>query len=264
MKKMFTLLLILYSFFISGSSYQDKQVYNNDEFYAKISKYKSFNPDKYNLYLTEYNKDNNIIYTLNKINHPTFLSSTLMFPSFSFDGGLFVNKSYYLSNNYIPNNLVPVTVNKITRKGETMLGDKIALKNLKELFNDASKNGINLTVFSAYRSYHKQQTIYQTTTNIEYVAKPGYSEHQTGLAFDIATITTGLSKHFETTTEYLYLSSNAYKYGFIERYPKAKEHITLYPYESWHYRYVGKDIAKIIYDENLTLEEYIYKYVELI
>lgn len=263
MKKFYLILLLFINILITTSSTNNQNNINNLDFYQEISKYESFDKNKYNLYLQEYEIDKNIIYVLNKVNYPNFFSTEIVNASFEFNGGIFINKNYRLEKDYIPNNLVPITVNKIMRKGETMQANKNASIALTKLFNDAKKHHIKLTVFSAYRSYYKQELIYQNTIDKSYVALPGHSEHQTGLAFDISTLDAGLSNHFENSIEYLYLNNNAYKFGFIERYPKDKKEITNYPAEPWHYRYVGIDIAKIIYDEKLTLEEYIYKYVEL-
>ena len=91
-----------------------------------------------------------------------------------------------------------------------------------------------------------------------YSARPGYSEHQTGLCTDINTV----DSSFANTKEAKWLADNSYKYGFILRFPKGKEDITGYKYEPWHYRYVGEETAKIIYDEDLTLEEYYAYYIE--
>ena len=93
-------------------------------------------------------------------------------------------------------------------------------------------------------------------------AKPGHSEHQTGLAVDVEG-----SNHdyddFENSKEFAWMKKNAHLFGFILRYPEGKTTITGFKYEPWHYRYVGKDVAKIIYEENLTLEEYYDKYINL-
>ena len=89
-----------------------------------------------------------------------------------------------------------------------------------------------------------------------YSARPGHSEHQLGYAVDINTV----QEKFKNTKEYAFLKDNAYKYGFIERYKEGKEFITGYGYEPWHYRYVGIDAAKIIYENDLTLEEYLLLY----
>ena len=87
----------------------------------------------------------------------------------------------------------------------------------------------------------------------KYVAKPGYSEHQTGLSFDIGSRKVNV---FANSKEYLWMLDNAYKYGFILRFKKKYENITGFRNEPWHYRYVGKDIAKYIYENDMTLEEY--------
>ena len=91
--------------------------------------------------------------------------------------------------------------------------------------------------------------------------RAGYSEHQTGLALDIVTYGASMDT-FENTDEFKWLSDNAYKYGFILRYPKGKEKLTGYSYESWHYRYVGKDVAKKIHDLDITYDEYYAYYIE--
>ena len=131
------------------------------------------------------------------------------------------------------------------------------------MFKDAKRKNLDLTVFSAYRSFYKQHSIYNLSSDKSFVAIPGTSEHQTGMAVDISTKDTGLSIHFENTDEFLFLKENSYKYGFILRYPKDLISITGYPYESWHYRYVGVELATFLHDFNLTLEEYLYMYVEL-
>ena len=133
---------------------------------------------------------------------------------------------------------------------------------------DALKKGINLMVGSGYRSYDYQQVIwdhYVESKGLEeakkFVAIPGSSEHQTGLAFDVAFIRNNEYSliALETDPEIKWLLKNAYKYGFILRYPKDKENITGYSYEPWHYRFVGIKLAKMLYKNNLTLEEYYKK-----
>ena len=90
------------------------------------------------------------------------------------------------------------------------------------------------------------------------VAPAHYSEHETGLAVDIVAVTNQrLDATQENARENIWLQENCYKYGFILRYPKGKEEITGFSYESWHFRYVGKAAAKEIYDKGITLEEYL-------
>jgi LAS superfamily LD-carboxypeptidase LdcB len=94
---------------------------------------------------------------------------------------------------------------------------------------------------------------YGQSTADTFSARPGHSEHQTGLAIDVNSI----DDSFAATPESAWLASNAHRYGFIIRYPKGKEHITGYKYESWHIRYLGVDTATAVYNSGLTLEEYL-------
>ncbi|EGQ25112.1 serine-type D-Ala-D-Ala carboxypeptidase [Sporosarcina newyorkensis 2681] len=136
-----------------------------------------------------------------------------------------------------------------------------------EMAAAAATSGINLQAFSTYRSYDYQVTLYNRYVERDgreaadrYSARPGYSEHQTGLAFDIGEV--NHEKHWASTsfgdTEAAkWLGANANQYGFILRYPEGKENITGYMHESWHYRYVGKEKAEQIFKRNITLEEYL-------
>lgn len=173
-----------------------------------------------------------------------------------------VNKNRCLSPSYIPNNLVKL---KTTYAFEDKYLRKEAAEALEKLIIDSKKLNFDLVVVSAYRSYDYQQKLYHQYVKEkgqEYAdacsARPGHSEHQTGLSFDIM----GSNKDydlFEEAIEFPWMKNNAYKYGFILRYPKGKEHITGFKYEPWHYRYVGKLVAKEIFLQQLTLEEYYEK-----
>lgn len=140
------------------------------------------------------------------------------------------------------------------------------LEAFNQMKSDAKEEGIILNIRSGFRSYETQETLYNNyiaRDGLEkasrYSAKPGYSEHQTGLAIDITTedTTTSIGDWFNDTKQAEWLYNNAYKYGFILRYPKGKEHITGYKYESWHYRYVGIEHSKNFAMNDLTLEEYL-------
>lgn len=169
-----------------------------------------------------------------------------------------VNKDHPQDKNYIPNNLTVVhTVDFIKRDNEIMYLEQKTFESYLNLYNDALNHNLKLTIFSGYRSYEKQTTIWNKNPNEYYVAKPGYSEHQTGLALDISRRDIGLTTNFMNTEEYTYLLNNAHKFGFINRYPINKEQITGYLFEPWHFRYVGIDVATTIYTNNLTLEEYL-------
>lgn len=126
---------------------------------------------------------------------------------------------------------------------------------------DAQSIGLNLYISSGYRSYTYQENLYNSYVNRDgkeladtYSARPGHSEHQTGLAFDLNTI----DDSFANTAEGQWVKDNCQKYGLILRYPKGKENITGYQYESWHLRYVGKELAQKLYNNGdwITLEEY--------
>lgn len=158
---------------------------------------------------------------------------------------LIVNKSYPLPKDYRPDNdeLTPETSNAF-----------------EKMRVDAQAEGLNLYISSGFRSYEYQAQLYQRYADRDgyekadtYSARAGYSEHQTGLAFDLNTI----DDSFANTPEGKWIAENCWKYGFILRYPKGKEAQTGYQYEPWHLRYLGEDMAKKVYDSGLCLEEYL-------
>ncbi|ELY0462509.1 D-alanyl-D-alanine carboxypeptidase family protein [Listeria innocua] len=177
------------------------------------------------------------------------------------------NKDYSLQPTYTPPDLVRpnVTFSFGNEQVEKAQLRKEAGTALEEMFKAADKDGKKLFAVSGYRSYKRQQEVFQAEVNSkgdkkarEAVAYPGTSEHQTGLAMDISSENQSyeLTEAFGTTPEGKWLEENAHNYGFILRYMKGREDITKYQYESWHYRYVGKDAATIIYKNNWTLEEF--------
>ncbi|MEG0134058.1 MAG: M15 family metallopeptidase [Clostridium sp.] len=185
---------------------------------------------------------------------------------------LLANKENQLKDDFVPENLTKIDFIEFPRmyaSHENQM-DKEAVEALRVLIENAKAQGIRYYGASGYRSYESQEGIYNSNVQTfglehasKYVAKPGTSEHQTGLAIDItneAGIRDGLVESFAETVEGKWLANNAYIYGFIVRYPNGKEDITGYAYEPWHIRYVGKDIAMEITEENLTLEEYIGLY----
>ncbi|GAA0092258.1 M15 family metallopeptidase [Paraclostridium bifermentans] len=175
---------------------------------------------------------------------------------------LLVNREHGLSKKYIPENLsipnIPFTA-EVDDKEKYVA--EIIVKPLEELIDTAKKEGIILFGNSGYRSYKLQKNTYDKRVKSKgkeladaYVAKPGFSEHQTGLCIDV----TNKDRYFvEGTKEADWLEKNAYRFGFIIRYPKGKKSITNINHEPWHIRYVGKKSAKYIYDEKITLEEYL-------
>lgn len=152
--------------------------------------------------------------------------------------------------------------------------DKRAYPDLQEMMDDARAQGLSPIICSSYRTSEKQETLFDNETKrylaqgytqeaaekeaAKWVAVPGTSEHQTGLAVDIvAQDYQILDKKQEETAEQRWLMANSYKYGFILRYPTDKSDITGISYEPWHYRYVGREAAKEIYEKGICLEEYL-------
>lgn len=175
---------------------------------------------------------------------------------------ILVNKYNYVTEDYIPENLQPLDTS-YARSGMKLVD--IAKEAFESMSKNAKKEGMNIIAMSSYRSYDYQVNLYNNYVKTDgkeaadtYSARPGYSEHQTGLAVDVYNLELPYTS-FEETEEFNWMQENAYKYGFILRFPKDKVDITGYQYEAWHYRYVGKEVAKYIHNHNITLEEYIAK-----
>lgn len=172
---------------------------------------------------------------------------------------ILVNKYYYLTKDYVPDNLEEIDV-KYALKGMQLVS--YAKDAFEKLSAAAAKEKLNIIAMSTYRSYTYQVNLYDKYVKEDgkekadtYSGRPGHSEHQSGLAVDVYNKKT-LYTNFESTKEFTWMQNHAHEYGFILRFPKGKEKETGYQYESWHYRYVGVDIAKYIHDNNITLEEY--------
>lgn len=173
-----------------------------------------------------------------------------------------VNKNNQLKANYIPNDLESISL-KYSNADKYLRS--IAKKQFEKLSSDALNLGYKIIAVSAYRDYYYQNELfnyYVEEKGLDYAlncsAKPGHSEHQTGLAVDVEGSNNNYN-NFIDTKEYTWMKNNAYKYGFILRYPKGKEHITGFKFEPWHYRYVGVNLATYLHNNNLTLEEYLEK-----
>ena len=180
-----------------------------------------------------------------------------------------VNKENMLSIDYIPKNLYIVDNNENNFRNYLIDNIKPMLRievkpYIEKLIYDANNNGINIIVDSAFRSGNYQQMILDKVISekgneaYKLVALPGTSEHQTGLAVDFAIYENGIYNDDikEDDKEAIWLKDNAWKYGFILRYPKGKEDITGFNFEPWHYRFVGLELAFELYQTNQTLEEY--------
>ncbi len=265
----FIIFLISLCFILSGCQKQqlviNKPIIPND-FKVKLESFRTYDQKYLHQYYYSYLDNNSLILALNNINYPDFYNYQIKKPALLINETILVNRKFYLEKNYVPDNLTKVTsVCYVKRSNEIMMLNEEALKMYQEMEKVAKQNNINLLLFSAYRSYQKQQSLWTPSrlTDDEYLALPGFSEHQTGLAIDIGTTYSGLTSSFENTQAFQFLKTEAHKFGFILRYPQDKIKITGYAYEPWHFRYVGKEIAATIWSENLTLEEYFYHYLEL-
>lgn len=234
-----------------------------DEHIIDFFKQDYFIFDNLEKYLSYY-KDNNSL-SLNKVislvnvksiyNHYDNTNET------NVDEGILmlVNKYTYLPEDYNPSDIVDVK--NWYCYGENKLKEE-AYQKFIDLFNAAKEADMKIILSSGYRNYSEQKETYDNFVDRygekkadTLAARPGFSEHETGLALDITT-GSATKDTFETTEEFTWLQENAYKFGFILRYPKDKEDITGYAYESWHYRYVGTEVAKKIHDLNITYDEY--------
>lgn len=169
---------------------------------------------------------------------------------------ILVNKFYSLDKDYEPEDLVKIE-SDYTSWGGYLKRD--AYDAFKEMVDAAYEDDITLYSVSPYRSYQTQDGLYENYASYDgyeeadtYSARPGYSEHQTGLAVDI----NSTDDSFAYTSEAKWLFKNAYKYGFILRFSKKGQTLTGFRSEPWHYRYVGEEIATYIYEHGITFEEY--------
>ena len=188
---------------------------------------------------------------------------------------MLVNKTHPLSSTYEPTGTIKV---KDVRQNETrnLLLDRTAEMALEAMFIEMRAAGFkNVFVTSAYRSYSYQNTIFENYITQEqksgslsreqamekvlrYSAAPGTSEHQTGLCVDLMTYSMGeLDESFANDPVYDWLLENAWKFGFILRFPADKTDLTTFKYESWHFRFVGRTAAAEMYASGQCLEEYL-------
>lgn len=172
---------------------------------------------------------------------------------------ILVNKHNYLTEDYVPENLENINSSYALSNMKMVSEAKNAFENLSKA---AAKQNLKVIAMSTYRSYEYQVDLYNRYVKTDgkeaadtYSGRPGNSEHQTGLAVDVYNVKESYT-NFEKTKEYTWMQDNAYKYGFILRFPKDKENETGYEFESWHYRYVGLEAAKYIKEHNISFEEY--------
>ncbi len=240
-----------------------KKIRYLEEFYS-ISYAKLENYDRYIQYMDNSREDEEttVLHVNLDLDKEDYEDSVEV-KNFSID--MFVNKHHGLSKKFKVDDLVTIN-KKYTVTNDKVQANNEAYQAFIKMQKDAEKEDMHILVNSCYRSYEDQeqtwatyQKLYGDNYVLRYVAKPGYSEHQTGLGFDLASTTSNI---FAESKESKWLFDNSYKYGFIYRYPKGLESITGYNYESWHYRYVGKEIAKYIEDHNITFDEYYIKFLD--
>lgn len=240
---------------VTEFSKREKIKYLEEFFVVPYAKLKNY--DRYVQYSDETGEDEEltVLYINLDLDKEDYTDSYLV-SDFSID--MLVNKHRSLSEDFTSNDLI--TIPSDYASSDDFQCSHIAFNAFKEMSEAASNEGYSLIINSAYRSYQDQVDLsdvylksYGQNYVDKYVAKPGYSEHQTGLAFDIGSRNVNV---FANSKEYVWMQENAYKYGFIQRFTKKYEFMTGFRAEPWHYRYVGKDVAKVIYDEDITLEEY--------
>ena len=233
-----------------------------------VSKNKNFYPERFTRYINYHIKKpdysmEDVICTVNMGLDSSFYENIdeIVDP---YELLVLVNKYNKLPAGFAQAGLVEVDRAYRSNDGKQYLLTAVTYENYKLMADAAKADGLSMQIVSAYRTESYQRGLYNgrvTSTGKvnadNYTARPGHSEHQTGLAVDIGS-TKGT---FEYTPEFKWLLAHAHEYGFILRYPKGKEWITGYSYEAWHYRYVGTDVAKVIHDECITYEEYYARYV---
>jgi D-alanyl-D-alanine carboxypeptidase len=209
----------------------------------------------------------NIIAIVNTHNNEEYYSGDYH-TDYSKGTGIIANKYYELGMDFVPEDLVDVPITH--RYSDRVQLTREAYDAYMEMWNAAKEEqDIYLILASGYRSAKEQKEVYdeydqsygrEFADNV--AARPGYSEHQTGLAIDVYSKECSSAKTFKDSKTYAWLIDNSYKYGFILRYPENKKSLTGYNYESWHYRYLGKDLAKKVHDSGLTYDEYYAYYLD--
>lgn len=233
------------------------------EKYSYIAWFKSENGKRYDAY-GEKNPDFTLEQVVTYVNigldNPYYTNT---YPASKEDGNfILVNKYSYVDKSFEPDNLVELDSScKVSGKSVKLV--KEAADAFKELSAEAKALEYDIIGMSGYRSYSYQENLYNrylqkdTQENVDtYSARPGYSEHHTGLALDVQTHTTDFDE-FGQTYEYEWLLDNAHHYGFVIHYTYENQWITGYMPEEWHLRYLGVEAATYIYENNLSVDEYL-------
>lgn len=247
--------------YLVDKGYTVKEIEN----YRKVTGYKIQNT---HLYIEKYKEVKDYNYSVTIVNYPFILAHNGVVDSYTINNPdnvlALVKKGFYLPTDYEPKDLVIPNI-PIAPECDDSKMRKDASKALEEMAAVAEKEDYHLVLNSAYRSYDQQVAVYNEFEKkyggayaAEYVAAPGASEHQTGLGVDLTSqsVLDGERLVFGDTAEYKWVLKNAYKYGFVVRFTTETADITGIAHEPWHLRYVGKEVAKEIFDKGWTFEEY--------
>lgn len=254
---------------IKGNPYLKLENLGNKDF-KKIKKYfKLFKKENLERYIA-YQK-NNSNFSLDKIilnvnmglDKPFYENTKIIKNTNRID--VLVNKYNLLPDDYKPNDLEKLPSSY--GYGEHYMRSE-AKKAFIDLVNHAQSEGYVIKASSTFRTKNYQRGLYNSYARQDgykgadrYSARPRSSEHETGLSVDVASTNYQITK-FKNTKAYTWMTNNCYKYGFILRYPEGKENITGYMFESWHYRYLGKELALKVYNSHLTYDEYYALYLD--
>ncbi len=220
--------------------------------YAKLDNY-----DRYSAYADATGEDDEftVLYVNLDLDKEDYVDAVHVS---NFSTSMLVSKHRYLDEHFAPNDLA--AIDSSLASSDDLQASRYAINAFRQMSDAASQEGYGIVINSAFRSYQDQVDLCNLYLNMygqnyvdKYVAKPGYSEHQTGLAFDIGSRNTNV---FANSKEYPWMLENAHKYGFIQRYPEKYESITGFRQETWHFRYVGVEIATYMYEHKISFEEY--------
>ena len=234
---------------------RDKVVYLDEYFEYSFARIRLY--DRYLAYSDESGENayNTIVYVNLGIDKEEYNEPYLV-TKFSKD--MLVNKHFSLSKSFVPDNLVTISSEDSVDEGIKLNGE--AYRAFKQMKSDMNKEGLDVLINEGYRSYSDQEELCDYYRNLygdnyvsKYVALPGFSEHQTGLAIDLSSTST---RTFSNSKEYKWMLDNSYRYGFILRYDPKLITETQFNSEPWHFRYVGSDISNYIHEHYMSYEEY--------
>lgn len=220
-------------------------------------------------YIAKYNEVKDYNYAVNIVNYPFIISSNGKPGNYEIKNPdellTLVKQGFYLSADYEPDDLVEPEEEYVAPDCGNRMLRKDAYEAMVKMIKAAEKEDLHLLLNSGYRSYAEQTKIYNETEAkyggayaAEYVAKPGASEHQTGLGLDMTSqsVVDGERLVFSDTAEYKWVLANCQKYGFVIRFEEGTDNITGISHEPWHLRYVGEDVARDMTEHGWTFEEY--------